>query len=352
MPPDSTWAGLTDAYLAGRAVAAASAVLDSEPGRMTDDARAVLADWRHAARKGPRADTERALRRVQATALLPLEILLSVRMPATPSPRLQALERISRDACDLVVEERVAPPDLTPRLRAFSDWCRVGLQQALVAMARYPEYQQASGAFGPSRDVVQAAAEHHFLRGLAFETQARLAEEPGVGAGSRVEAPQARAPFIAEHLEAARRQYERALVLAPSHQEATLRLARVHLESGRHESGRELLARLSTEPCASVACGLAWLFTAQMQAAAGDAAAAASYRKAAAVAGVSRSARLGLMAFLLRTGNEAAAASVIDGFTHEGAAVGTPDDAWAMYLSGQRLDPELIIRSMKALLVP
>ena len=215
--PALAWTPVVDLYLEGRASDAAAAVLARRPDEVTAAARAAFATWRREAGATPSNDATRVRRRrLQASAMLPLEILLAIRMPAAPSPRLTALERVSRDACEeLDAQQRSAgrsaasaPPASTAALR---NWWRIGLLQFLVATGRYGDFRQQADVFGTPSDDDEAAAEYHFLRGLSAETQARLPEETSIGAGSRAEAPRPRAPFIVDALGEARRQYTRAL---------------------------------------------------------------------------------------------------------------------------------------------
>ena len=351
-----TWTEIVDAYLDGRAADAARALLTRGPDTIARDARTAYERWQRDARTADDQAQRRTRRRLQASALLPLEILLTIRMPTSASPLL-GLERASQDAWErLEAYERPGGArdlEATLRMRQFRSWWSLGRQQVLVATARYEEFQQASRVTGTPSDP-DAAAEHFFLRGLAAETMARLAEEPTVGAGSRAEAPKPRAPFIADTLGDAQREYTRALQFAPSHAEAALRLSRVHLELDRLAQARDTLDRLTSSPCADLTCGLAWLFLAQVHERLQDVAAASSaYAEAAGVAGVRRAARLGSLALALRADDGDARVMTADlaSSAHDASARTAPD-AWALYVSGQRVDDDVTVRRMKALLEP
>lgn len=351
-----SWTEIVDAYLDGRAADAARALLAHGPDAIVRDARTAHDAWQREARSVDDEAQRRARRRLQAAALLPLEILLTIRMPMGASPLL-GLERVSQDAWErLETYERpggVRDLEATVRVRQFRTWWSLGRQQVLVATARYEEFQQVSRVTGTPADA-EAAAEHVFLRGLAAETMARLAEEPTVGAGSRAEAPKPRAPFITDTLGDAAREYTRALQFAPSHAEAALRLSRVHLELDRAAQARETLVRLASPACTDLTCGLAWLFLAQVHERLQDvAAASAAYDAATALTGVRRAARLGRLALALRTGDEGARVmTAAMASTAQGAPSRTVPDAWALYVSGQRVDDDVTVRRMKALLAP
>lgn len=359
--PALEWTHVVDLYLDGRASDAAAAVLAGRPDDVTAAARAAFAAWKREAGAAPSHDARRLQRRrLQASAMLPLEILLAIRMPVRPSPRLAALERISQDAVEQLdaPERRVTGVSTAQTsaesLASFRTWWRLGLLQFLVATGRYEDFRRHSDAFGTPTDD-EAAAEHHFLRGLAAETQARLPEEASIGSGSRAEAAKPRAPFIADALGEARREYARALALRSSHAESRLRLARVHLETDRDAMARGELTRLATEPCTDVTCGLAWLFLGQAAERIGDdAAAAAAFARAAGVPLVSRAARMSQLRLGVQDGAGEELLRLADTFEVSAAprSRGPRPDGWAMYLSGQRTDGDLVARRLKALVEP
>lgn len=360
--PALEWTPVVDLYLDGRVSDAAAVVLARRPDEVIAAARAAFRTWTREAGATASNDARRLQRRrLQATAMLPLEILLAIRMPAQPSPRLSALELIGQDALDRLdtAGGRGPGPALTQsssgRHASFRTWWRLGLLQFLVATGRYEDFRRHSDAFGPPADDDEAAAEHHFLRGLAAETQARLPEEAAVGSGSRAEAAKARAPFIADALGEARREYARALALRSAHAEARLRLARVHLEVNRDAAARGELTRLATVPCTEVTCGLAWVFLGQAAERTGDDAAAASaFARAARVPLVSRAARISQLRLGVRGGAGEELLHLADTFEDSAAPrMGGPQpDGWAMYLSGQRTDGDLVTRRLRALVEP
>jgi hypothetical protein len=360
--PALEWTPVVDLYLDGRVSDAAAAVLARRPDEVTAAARTAFATWKREAGATPSNDARRVHRkRLQASAMLPLEILLAIRMPVPPSPRLSALALISQDAVEHLDahERRVRGASSTPtssgQPSSFRHWWRIGLLQFLVATGRYEDFRRQSDTFGSPADDDEAAAEHYFLRGLAAETQARLPEEASVGSGSRAEAATPRAPFIADALGDARREYARALALQPTHAEALLRLTRVNLEAGREDAARKAFATLATEPCATPTCGLAWLLLGQAAERTGDDGAASSaFAKAARVPFVSRAARISQLRLGVRGGAGEALMHLTDTFA-DGSAPHTRaprPDGWALYLSGQRIDGDLVTRRLSALVEP
>jgi hypothetical protein len=359
--PALEWPPVVDLYLDGRVSDAAAVVLARRPDEVTAAARAAFRTWTREAGATPSNDARRLQRRrLQASAMLPLEILLAIRMPAQPSPRLSALELIGQDALDRLdaAGGRGPGPSVTQsssgRHASFRAWWRLGLLQFLVATGRYEDFRRHSDGFGTPTDD-EAAAEHHFLRGLAAETQARLPEEASVGSGSRAEAARPRATFIADALGEARREYARALALRPAHAESRLRLARVELDTDPDAAARGELTRLATEPCTDVTCGLAWLFLGQAAERIGDdAAAAAAFARAARVPLVSRAARISELRLGVRGGAGEELLRLADTFADSAAprTRGPQPDGWAMYLSGQRTDGDLVTRRLRALVEP
>lgn len=147
----STWARAVDAYLAG-AEDSVNSVPGLSPDEVTTQSREALDAWMsraHAAAGTVNAPAEwrLAIRRVQASALLPLEILslLSTRLRLLPP--MKAYEDASMDAWKRLGYDEMA--DALPlgaesraRQRRFRTWWQIAYLQFLMNNARYADFRE------------------------------------------------------------------------------------------------------------------------------------------------------------------------------------------------------------------
>lgn len=83
------------------------------------------------------------------------------------------------------------------------------------------------------------------------------------------------------------------------------------------------------------------------------AAASAAYTQAFGVAGVRRAARLGSLVLALRADDEGARVITSEMMSpRQDATRRDASDAWALYVSGQRLDDDVTVRRMREVLEP
>lgn len=361
VPDRSDWTRLVDLYLSGQREEAIASLLRAPHDRLRRNAARAIDDWRDTGRSNAGAAAERqgAIRRLQASALLPLELLLEIEGPTVRSDGLAMLETIARIAWERLASFESATavrtdPHDGQQVRTFRRWWRIAVLQYFASTGRYAEYAREVAVFGASSDDADAAADFHFLRGLRAETIARLAGESSIGSSSRIEAPIPRLVGARANLGDAGREYRRALELSPSHAEARLRLARVHLESGRRDEAMQSLAPLLSEPCRDTVCALAFLFLGELHDLADDLpAAAAAYVRASSVTDVRQTALLALMQLAARRGEDASAFGLTARFTvGDGTVPRDGPDAWGRYLVGRRIDSLAVRSRLREALLP
>lgn len=366
-----SWQHVVDAYLEGRADEAAR-LLEIPPDEAERQAQEALELWTARARlhgdSGPRARDERrlAVRRVQASALLPLEVLVRVssRMPAGET--LAPLERVASDAWKRLAQfetlrldlpgdrERRGRAEDRRRLERFRERWQVAFLQYIVNVGRHRDARNLSARLRLSRDDAAARAEAHLLAGMLDEVAARMADEGAVRSAMWSTVPISRVRGIGTRLDDAHRAYGQALAAVPTHREARLRLGRIQLERRRPSEAIATLAPLRTAPCTAVTCGLAWLFTGEAREATSDVNEAASaYVHASTVLSLRQSALVALIELSLRRDNARQAFELTSQFT-AGSPLASLDrpDAWSEYLSGRRADADAVLTLVREAMVP
>ena len=355
--PDENWQSAADHYLAGEWSVAEAIVLDTTPAALLESARRAFERWRAVPAADPTARRV-AARRFQASAILPLKLLMATtgRVPAPDAePMLETAAREAWQRLDAFDEEHGG--FAAAQVRRFRTWWRLGLVQHRIASGLLAEARQEAFAIdAPAADVAAVAA-LALLRGVAIETRARLADEPlsattavslrRLPTASRIE------PMLLA-MDDAGKHYRRALAAMPGDREATLRLARMALERDRLPEAERLLAPLLTQACPDAVCGLAYLFSGEVYEARKDLERAASaYARASAVPAVRHSALVAMMQAAMRRGSAGGAYDLTHQFaTPVALAPGQPPDAWNVYTSGRLIEGDRILAHMTAALVP
>lgn len=350
LPGPSSWVHIVDRYLAGDRGGAGVALLRMPAAELTRDARGAYDDWKLPG--GTAHDDDARLlviRRLQASALLPLETLVTITGRALPSAQEIALEDASRDAWRRLAafdDERGGRH--APRVRRFRAWWRLAVVQHLIVSGRFQDIKREADAARPPDDDREAGATLSLLRGVAIETRARLADEaPGgtTGVAMRRLPPPSRMTPMMLAMDEAGQAYRRALELAPDDRESTLRLARVALERNRIDEAERLLAPLLQSDCRDATCGLAHLFLGEVHEARHELdRASGAYARASSVATVRPAALMAMIQASLRRGNAGAAYELTRQFSTPAAlAPAQPADAWAQYIAGRLVEPDRIL---------
>lgn len=362
-----TWELVIDAYLEGRDGDAAR-LLEIEPDEAARLAHEALEVWTERARStGPQARDERrlTLRRLQASALLPLEVLLPVSSRMASGEALAPLERVARDAWERLAEfdtpgldlpgdpERPKRAEQRLRFERFRVRWQVAFLQLQVNLGRITEARALAPRIKLSKGD-PSAAQVYFLRGLAEEAAARLVDDSTLTRRTASNMPTPRLRALEERLARAADWYRRALGAQSTFDEARLRLGRVRLEAGEPRQAIETLAGLMAPMCTSARCGLAWLFAAEAYEAQrhwGDAASA--YARASSVLEVRQSALMALTQLALRRGDTRQAAELTSQFRASAplARLDRPD-AWTLHLASRRQDSEAVLAPTREAVVP
>jgi hypothetical protein len=355
---DSLWARAIDDYLAG-SDASVPALLSLSPEEVEAQSRAALVAWIDTAvlaGSGPRADDawRLAVRRVQAAALLPLEILstLSTR-PLRLPPRMKAYEIAALEAWRYLGEDELANPrrtadaDARVRQRRFRAWWEIAHLQVLMNTGRFAEFRTRAQHVRLGDDDPRLHAEFRLLRGMVDETIARV--PPVSGSEAFHLAPDTRRREIARGFGSARDWYRRALDATPGHTEATLHLGRVLLDLERPQESIATLRPLVANPCANTPCALASLFIGEaheMRQALDEAAGA--YAIASSWFEVRQSALIALMQVAARGGTAANGPPLLAQFG-ETMPLTRRDgpDAWSTYVSGRRQNIDALLGPLR-----
>jgi hypothetical protein len=366
---DTVWVRAVDGYLV-RDDERAVAVLTLSPDEITRQSQDAFASWTSRVRAtahGPGATEERrlAIRRLQASALLSLEVLLpaSALVEATGTTRafedagVEAWERLARFETPRLEGPGEARREAQARhavLRRFRDWWRAGFLQHLLNAGRFAEFRSLARMPGAADGDPRLHAEVLLLRGMVEETSSRMLDGVAATAAGSSRRPESRLRAADMALAQAATSYTRAIEAAPGHREARLRLGRVLLERGRPEQALRTLEPLTTARCTEWVCGLAALFSGEAQEARGAKEdAAAAYAKASSAIAVRQSALLALMQLAIRRGEAAKAFDMSGQFLAKSplAAQDTPD-AWSVYVSGRRPDPEAVLGPLREAVLP
>ena len=354
--PD-VWPTAVDRYLSGGRDQAASLLLASPASELVASSRRAFAAWTPA----PAGDADarrQLLRRLQASALLPLEVLVAV-TGRTLNPAYEAaLEDAGREAwrrLDAFDDEDDGAA--AAQVRRFRTWWRLGHVQHLIASGRFRDVPREAMAVHPPADDPEAVATLALLRGLALETRARLADEaPGANVAvsmRRLSTPSRLGPMLLA-MDDAGKQYRRALEVSPDDREATLRLGRVALERDRLDEAERVLTPLLPGACRDAICGLAHLFMGEVHEARSQPDRAASaYARASAVPALRHTALVAMMQASLRRGNAGGAFDLTRQFgTPAALAARQPADAWTIYAGGQLVEGTRILATLGETVVP
>ena len=363
----SPWTRAVDAYLAGNPEAVTATLRGLAPSDVQRQAREVIEAWAAAA-SGPKATEERrlAIRRVQASAALPLEIVTAMSTRGRVGSSMNSYQDIAIDAWERLAafEERplegpgssgpAIREDERARLQHFRTWWRIGVLQYLVNIGRYRDFaRQADQVRLPEADQAMRA-ELHFLRGMVREHASRSVPGSEQSRATDRGMPSSRLRGAALAQDDAAREYGRALDAVATHVEARLHLGRVHLERKRPDDAIATLAPLLTPTCAATPCALAALFTGEAHEARGEFdRAGAAYARASSRHDVRQSALVALMQLAVRRGSARSGADLLGQFT-DGAPLSRRDgpDAWSTYLGGRRQDIAAVLGPLREALLP
>jgi hypothetical protein len=354
--PGQPWPTAVDQYLAGDRAAAGATLRRAPATAIFESSRRAFEQWR-AVPAGDETARRIATRRFQASALLPLELLIAVTGRALADEHEVALENAAREAWQRLEVFDHDNGATSMRVRQFRTWWRLGVVQHLIAAGRFRDAPREAATIRAPGDDIDAVAALAMLRGLALETRARLADEAPTGSAAvtmrRLPAASRVAPMSIA-MEDAGKQYRRALESMPGDREATLRLARVALERDRLDDADRLLAPLLTQPCRDALCGLAYLFAGEVHEGRKDMEqASGAYARASAVPAVRHSALVAMMQVAMRRGSAGGAFDLTRQFaTPLAIAPRQSSDAWSLYASGHLIEGDRILRHLTAAVVP
>ena len=365
----NSWLGTVDNYLAGNNVAAA-AVLALPPQQVAQAARDAMEGWTSRVRAvahSPGALEERrlAIRRFQASALLPLEILLPLSVRDRVSDSMRPFEHIAIDAWERLADFETLQLDVPGdaglearerriRLERFREWWRTAFLQYLLNVRRHADFRQLAALAGvPARDP-RAAAETLLLQGIYDETSSRLVPSAPSHPAAAMRMPESRLRAVNMALAEAITSYRRALERVPDHREARLRLGRALLDRDRADEALRTLEPLRAPRCDDSICALAALFAGEAHEAGGRRdEAGLAYARASSVLAVRQSALLALMQLAFRRGAPAAALGISGQFLGT-SPLSTYDepDAWSLYIAGRRTDAEAVLGPLREAVEP
>ena len=355
-PPEPTWQGAVDQYLLGDRTAAATILLRATPTELLESSRRAFEQWRAVPAAVPEARAI-ATRRFQASALLPLDILIAVTGRALASEHEVALEDAAREAWQRLDALDDGDGTSAAQVRRFRTWWHLAFVQHLIASGRFRDASSEAAAVHPPEGDPEAVAALALLRGVALETRARLADEAptGTAAVSMRRLPLAlRSGPMRIAMDDAGKQYRRALELLPGDRESTLRLARVAIERDRLDDAERLLAPLLSQPCRDAVCGLAHLFAGEVHEGRKDMErASGAYARASAIPAVRHSALVAMMQAGMRRGSAGGAFDLTRQFaTPVALAPRQPPDAWSQYTAGRLIEGDRILKHLMATVVP
>lgn len=350
------WESAVDRYLSGDRPGAVTSILQTPATDLTRASDRAFEVWRIPA--GPAADDRRlVIRRLQASALLPLEILVTIRGRSLTSEHEVALADTSREAWRRLgaFDDERGGPDAA-RVREFRVWWRLAVIQHMIASGRFRDVQREAETWRAPDGDRDAGATLELLRGVALETRARLAEEaPGgsLGVTMRRLPPASRMGPMLLAMDEAGKAYRRAIALAPDHREITLRLGRVALERNRLDEAERVLAPLLQGGCRDTTCGLAHLFAGELHEARHDPERAGSaYARASSVPAVRPAALVAIIQLSIRRGNTGGAYDLTRQFaTPAAVAPAQAPDAWGQYIAGYLIERDRLLARLAAAVV-
>jgi len=355
----SPWERAVEQFLSGDRVGATTTILSTPAADLTRSSARAFDAWRLPSSPAADAAARRlAVRRWQASALLPLEILVAVSgRSLAPAPEV-ALEDASREAwrrLDAFDDEEGSPQAAS--VRQFRTWWRLGVIQHLIGSGRFRDVPREADAARPPDEDRAAAATLALLRGVALETRARLADEaPGgtVGVTMRRLAPPSRLGPMMLAMDEAGKAYRRALEIMPDDREASLRLGRVAIERNRLDDAERVLVPLVQSSCRDTTCGLAHLFLGEVHEARQELErAVGAYARASSVQAVRPAALIAMIQATLRRGNARGAYDLTRQFATPAALAPTQvPDAWSQYIGGRLIEGDRILARVSAAVVP
>jgi tetratricopeptide (TPR) repeat protein len=348
------WTHLVDLYLAGDARAAVGPILHTAPDQVARAATAAYTSWG----QDTGAASGRSTRRLQASAMLSLDLLLALGTDA-PSSALQPYQALGERAIALLEREtggtRPSPAD-DRLIRQFRTWWQVGLLQYLVASGKHLAFVERDRRVDMAAGQELAAADREFLRGLVAEARARAATPSGWmlwRGSSAVDEPATRTARLTLGLEAAASSFRRALALDPTHGEAQVHLGRTLLELGRLDEATTMLTPLATRPCGHPTCGLAWLSVGDVHDLRDQPdEAAEAYARASSAAATRQAALFALMQLALRRGDAAQAFALTAQFERGPLASQAGTDAWTDYTNGRRPQLDAVQQRLRQAVLP
>lgn len=350
-----------DAYLEGD-LRLAMRLLELAPSVMAEDARVTLGAWSEDVAGFSGEGRRRAVRRLQASAALALEIP----HPLTAQGRSGAalyLDGIATTALKILKSREIpradppagsdlrTPDDIRRRMALFRGRWSVACVQKLVNDRKLVEANAMVEAISlPDGD--RALPEAHYLHGLIYETNTRLLREPRFPREDEL-LPPSRLPWINGQLGDAAGWYRRALDASKAHLEARLHLGRVELERGRHRPALDVLRPLRELQPGTWISGLAWLFTGTSHMALGSLDdAQQAFARASEVPEVWQSGRVALMQLALRRGDLTGAADTSAEFAASSAPTDDRPDAWLAYVVERRADDNAVLEPMREAILP
>ncbi len=344
-PRTATWQTVVERYIAGDVEEAVAIAVTIPADGLRADALRTFDEWHPRGARLSGDTRTRVIKRLQVSALLPIELLYVTGRLALSEAGVVALEDVADEAWRRLAafeSERDDPDAAT--VRRFRVRWRFALIAHLLASARYAECTREIAKTRVPGDDRDARAMFDMLRGVEAETRARLTVNvsPEEAPYMARRPPQgARAGTVRNVLARAADYYRKVLALVPDDREATLRLARVAIERERFDEAASLLTSLLQTPCQDVICGLAWLFAGDLHDARQDPQqAAAAFARASSVPSVRTAALMALIQGNLRRGDAATAFALTTQFTAGNTrATDQMPNAWLSYTGGHPLDP-------------
>lgn len=347
------WERAADRYLEGDRTGAGTTLLKTAPTDLTRAATGAYERWRLPS--GADDDARRAvIARLQASAVLPVDVLLAGRGRTLSVDHERALEDVSRDAWRrLAAFEDERGGQHAERVRRFRLCWRLAMLQHALASGQFAQVTRDANALRLPDEMAEARAAHALLRGVAIETRARLADEAPTGSSAAAMRRVPQSPRLSPMLVAmdeAGAAYRRALDLVPGDRELTLRLARVALERQRLDDVERQLTPLLQPACRETTCGLAHLFMGEVHEARRNLdLAAGAYARASSVPAVRPAALIAMVQTSLRRGNPSGAYELTRQFASPAMLVpGQTPDAWSDYVSGRLIEGDRIISRLFA----
>ena len=355
MSPEHAWQTAVDQYLAGDRTGAGALLLRAAPATLLDSSRRAFEQWR-AVRAGDAEARRLATRRLQASALLPLEVLNTVTGRALVNEHEVTLGNAAREAWQRLDAFDDGDDASAAQVRQFRTWWRLAVVQHLVASSLFRDAAREAASIHPPDGDVDALAALALLRGVAIETRARLADEAPTGSAAvnqrRLPVTSRITPMLMA-MDDAGKQYRRAIELLPSDRESALRLARIGIERDRPDDAERLLGPLLSQPCRDAVCGLAHLFAGEVFEGRKDLdQASGAYARASAVPAVRHSALIAMMQVAMRRGSAGGAYDLTRQFaTPVAIAPRQPADAWSLYASGHLVEGDRILAHLTAAVI-